>query len=106
VAVERGLADPDRVDLFTPDGVYGAWQWRRLTAYAGGLLAEVPFMVLPGTFTGPFAAALGEVDVAWLVGLAVTAAAYLLFSRSLDRSAERAAEESSEARLGHAGVTP
>jgi purine-cytosine permease-like protein len=57
--------------------------------------------VLPGTITGPLAAALGEVDVAWIVGLAVTAGAYLLFSRSLDRSAEHAAEESSEARLGH-----
>ena len=60
-------------------------------------------MVLPGSFTGPLAAALGEVDVAWIVGLVVTAVAYLLFSRSLDRGAEHAAEESSEARLGHAG---
>jgi purine-cytosine permease-like protein len=89
-------------DLFRPDGVYGVWQWRGLAAYGIGLLAEVPFMVLPGAFTGPLAAALGEVDVAWLVGLAVTAAAYLVFSRSLDRSAEHAAEASSETRLGHA----
>ena len=89
-------------DLFRLDGVYGVWQWRGLAAYAIGLAAEVPFMVLPGFFTGPAAAALGEVDVAWLVGLVVTGAAYLLFSRTLDRGAERAAEESSEARLGHA----
>jgi purine-cytosine permease-like protein len=92
-------------DLFSPDGIYGAWQWRGLAAYGIGLLAEVPFMVLPGSFTGPLAAALGEVDVAWIVGLAVTAAVYLLFSRSLDRGAEQAAQESSEARLGHAGAS-
>jgi len=89
-------------DLFSPAGIYGAWQWRGLAAYAIGLLAEIPFMVLPGSFTGPLAAALGEVDVAWIVGLVVTSVAYLLFSRSLDLGAEHAAEESSEARLGHA----
>ena len=90
-------------DLFRPDGIYGVWQWRGLAAYGIGLLAEVPFMVLPGAFTGPLADALGGVDVAWLVGLAVTAVTYLLFSRSLDRGAEHAAEASSEARLGHTG---
>lgn len=92
-------------DLFSPAGIYGAWQWRGLAAYAIGLLAEIPFMVLPGSFTGPLAAALGEVDVAWIVGLVVTSVAYLLFSRSLDLGAEHAAEESSEARLGHVGTT-
>jgi hypothetical protein len=35
------------IDLFTPDGIYGAWGWRGLTAYTVGLAAEIPFMVLP-----------------------------------------------------------
>ena len=34
-------------DIFRPDGVYGAWGWRGLTAYALGFAAEIPFMVLP-----------------------------------------------------------
>jgi nucleobase:cation symporter-1, NCS1 family len=89
-------------DLFRPDGIYGAWQWRGLLAYGIGLLAEVPFMVLPEPlgFTGPLAAALGGVDVAWLVGLAVTAVVYLLASRSLDLGAERRAETVGDSRLG------
>lgn len=89
-------------DLFRPAGIYGAWQWRGLLAYAVGFLAEVPFMVLPEplAFTGPLAAALGGVDVAWLVGLVVTAVVYLLASRSLDVRAERRAEVADDERLG------
>src|SRR6202035_284629 len=34
-------------DIFRPDGVYGAWGWRGLTAYFAGFAAEIPFMVLP-----------------------------------------------------------
>lgn len=91
-------------DLFRPDGLYGSWQWRGLLAYAVGLLAEVPFMVLPApvAFTGPLAAALGGVDVAWLVGLAVTTVVYLAVSRSLDLGAERRAEAADEDHRGRA----
>ena len=46
-------------DIFSPEGVYGAWAWRGLTAYAVGLAAEIPFMVLPPIgsihYTGYFA---------------------------------------------------
>src|ERR1700729_4012343 len=34
-------------DIFRPDGVYGAWGWRGLTAYLVGFAAEIPFLVLP-----------------------------------------------------------
>ena len=92
-------------DLFRADGIYGAWAWRGLTAYAVGLVAEVPFMVLPvlgsWSYTGPAAAALGGVDLAWLVGLVVSSVAYLLLSRSLNLDAERRAEAASDAVLGH-----
>jgi purine-cytosine permease-like protein len=90
-------------DLFTPRGIYGAWGWRGLTAFGAGLLAEIPFMVLPTiggwSYVGPGAAALGEVDIAWLVGLVVASAAYLLVSRSLDRAAEDAERHRSDERL-------
>ena len=45
-------------DIFRPDGVYGAWGWRGLTAYFVGFAAEIPFMVLPPiaglSYTGYF----------------------------------------------------
>jgi nucleobase:cation symporter-1, NCS1 family len=91
-------------DIFRPDGVYGAWGWRGLTAYAVGFLAEIPFMVLPPiagfSYTGWFPAHLTNgVDYSWLVGLIVSGVVYLLCARSLDLSSERAAIEASEAQL-------
>jgi NCS1 family nucleobase:cation symporter-1 len=80
-------------DLFTPDGIYGAWSWRGITAFVAGILAEIPFMVLP-FFTGPVAAAMGDVDVAFAVGLLVSGAVYVLLTRSLDVSRELALIES------------
>jgi purine-cytosine permease-like protein len=65
-------------DLFTPQGVYGAWSARGLTAYAVGFAASIPFFVVPDLYTGPLAACIGGVDVGWLVGLTTAAAAYLL----------------------------
>jgi len=92
-------------DLFTANGIYGAWSWRGLLAFAIGLAAEIPFMVLPQigpwTYIGPMANTLGGVDIAWLVGLLVTSVAYLLFSRSLDMNIEHAAQARSEQQLGH-----
>ena len=63
-------------DLFTPDGIYGAWGWRGLIAYGVGFAAEIPFMVLPGiagfNYTGPVAKHISGVDIAWIVGLVVS----------------------------------
>ncbi|MGH3273172.1 MAG: purine-cytosine permease family protein, partial [Streptosporangiaceae bacterium] len=91
-------------DIFRPDGVYGAWGARGLTAYFVGLAAEIPFMVLPSiggiSYTGWFPGHLtGGVDYAWLVGLAVSGAVYWLLYRSADLSAERRAIDSSEQAL-------
>ena len=92
-------------DLFKSDGIYGIWGWRGLTAYAVGLAAQIPFMVLPQlgswSYVGPAARAMGGVDIAWLVGLIVSAAVYLVLGRSLDLTAEHAAERASNDELGH-----
>jgi nucleobase:cation symporter-1, NCS1 family len=80
-------------DLFTPDGIYGAWSWRGITAFLVGILAEAPFVVLP-FFTGPVAAAMGDVDIAFAVGLLVSGVVYVLLTRSLDVSRELALIES------------
>jgi purine-cytosine permease-like protein len=80
-------------DLFTPDGIYGAWSWRGITAFVVGIAAEIPFVVLP-FFVGPVAAAMGDVDIAFMVGLLVSGVVYVLLSRSLDVSHELALIES------------
>jgi purine-cytosine permease-like protein len=93
-------------ELFKPRGLYGSWGWRGLTAYAIGFLVEIPFMVLPKlgnwSFTGPLAEKMGGVDIAWLVGLAVTGVVYLLLSRSLDLASEQSAEAASDRELNAA----
>jgi hypothetical protein len=66
-----GPAGPGAItDIFRPDGVYGAWGWRGLTAYFAGFLAEIPFMVLPPiaglSYTGYFPGHLtGGADYSW-----------------------------------------
>jgi NCS1 family nucleobase:cation symporter-1 len=95
-------------DMFSPRGVYGAWAWRGLAAFAIGFAAEIPFMVLgplgTWTYVGPVAHALGGVDISWLVGLIVTSIAYLIFSRSLNLSAENVARVRSDEQLARGAV--
>ena len=97
-------------DLFTPKGVYDSWGRRGLIAFAIGFLAEVPFMIVPPIFdwsyTGPLAQALGGVDIAWAVGLVVSAIVYLALSRSLDLAKEQVAIAQSEETLKHVSFTP
>ncbi len=78
-------------DLFTSQGLYGAWGGRGLFAYAIGFFASVPFFVVPNVYTGPIAAIIGGVDLGWLVSLAATALAYLAVSWKFDAAAEAAA---------------
>ncbi len=92
-------------DLARPDGVYGAYGLRGLLGYFVGLAASAPFFVIPGVWTGPAAAALGGVDIAWLVGLGVAAAVYLLASLGFDPRREDAAIAASDAALGRADLT-
>jgi len=80
-------------EIFVPGGVYGTWGWRGLIAYLVGIVAMVPFVVTVW-FTGPVAAAMGDVDVALFVGLFASAVAYVVMARSLDLAAEVARAES------------
>ena len=91
-------------DIFRPDGVYGAWGWRGLTAYFAGFAAEIPFMVLPPiagfSYTGYFPNHVTNgVDYSWVVGLLVSGLVYLVLSRSLDLASEQAAIAASEQEL-------
>ena len=91
-------------DIFRPDGVYGAWGWRGLTAYFVGFAAEIPFMVLPPIFGLSYTGWIPNhvtngVDYSWVVGLLVSGLLYLVLSRSLDLDAEQAAIAASEREL-------
>jgi nucleobase:cation symporter-1, NCS1 family len=84
------------MDLVRPGGVYGMWSRSGLLAFALGLLAELPFMVIPpiGKFqyTGWMANHVFEkVDVAWLVGLVVSGVAFLALGKSRNAAVENAA---------------
>jgi purine-cytosine permease-like protein len=78
-------------DLFIPNGIYGEWGGRGLTAYAVGFAASVPFFVVPNIYTGPIAARLGGVDVGWLVSLVTASVVYVAISYKFNAGEESAA---------------
>jgi purine-cytosine permease-like protein len=90
-------------DLFSPAGIYGVWAWRGLAAYAAGIAAEVPFMVLPDlggwSYTGPLARQLAGTDIAWMVGLVVSGLVFVVLARGTNQAQEAAAVERSEEQL-------
>jgi len=75
-------------EIFNPNGMYGRWNWRGLTAYGVGFVVMIPCFST-GLYTGPVARALGGADIAMLVGLPVAAAVYLLTCRSVDLESDR-----------------
>jgi purine-cytosine permease-like protein len=87
------------LDLFEPEGIYGAWGGRGLVAYAVGFTVSIPFFVIPGVYTGQFAARFGNVDFGWLVSGLAAAATYLLLSRGFDGAREAAAVAASATSL-------
>lgn len=99
-------------EIFNPNGMYGRWNWRGLTAYAVGFVAMIPFF-RTDLYTGPVARMIG-VDIAMLVGLPVSAVCYLLVCRSLDierdrslaLAADRGLEPESESHQGHGAGAP
>src|ERR1039457_2812254 len=81
-------------DIIRPDGAYGAWGWRGLTAYFVGFVAEIPFMVLPPiaglSYTGYFPRHLANgVDYSWLVGVPVSGLPHRLLPPPLDGPADQ-----------------
>jgi nucleobase:cation symporter-1, NCS1 family len=66
--------------MFDPDGCYGRVNWRTLSAYALGVVVEIPF-VSTTFYTGPMVAHLGGADISWLLGLAVSGVLYYVLLR-------------------------
>lgn len=81
--------------FFLPhDNLYGHWGSRGLLAYLIGFLAMIPFFTIfngaDEVFVGPLARLIGNVDMAWLVGLIVSGVSYYLLCLSLDLGREEA----------------
>lgn len=85
-------------DIFNPAGIYGRWSSAGLVAYFLGLATMVPFMAL-GFYQGPISVMLGGADIAFVIGLAVSALVYCAMSRQLDHAAESRAMQASEQQL-------
>ena len=84
--LRHGRYDVD--SFFRQDGgIYGRVNGAAITCYAVGILVQIPFIASP-LYKGPVARAIGDVDLSWIVGLAVTSPAYYwLAKRSQGRAA-------------------
>ncbi|MET4621325.1 NCS1 family nucleobase:cation symporter-1 [Arthrobacter sp. 2762] len=75
-------------DFFKRDGgVYGRFNWVAIGSYLAGALIQVPFSAT-AIYTGPLAAALGGVDISWIVGLVVVAPLYYFAARVFRKKTE------------------
>ncbi|MCZ4610028.1 cytosine permease [Streptomyces sp. Lzd4kr] len=82
-------------DIIDSDGgIYGRWSPRALTAYGVSFAAMIPFFSL-SFYVGPIAELLGGADIAFVVGLAVSAGLYAYLARDVDADAEVATRETS-----------
>jgi NCS1 family nucleobase:cation symporter-1 len=74
-------------ELFIPDGLYGAWSWRGLTAYTVAFVAMIPFFSTT-IYEGPVAKSLSGGDISPFIGFPVAAILYLWLCRDIDVAAE------------------
>ena len=71
--------------FFAADGgIYGHYNFTALACYLVGIVVQIPF-VAADFYTGPFARAIGGVDLSWLAGIAVVSPVYYFAVRSLQR---------------------
>ena len=81
----------DVPSFFARDGgIYGHYNWPALACYLLGIIIQIPF-ISTDLYTGPIAAALGNVDISWMVGLAVVSPIYYVVARGVSRGALAAA---------------
>ena len=86
-------------DFFSPNGIYGRWGVRGISAYLIGIAVEVPFMFITNVYESPGASWLHGVDISWIVGLLIAGGTYFVSTRHLDRSREEIAVARSEREL-------
>jgi NCS1 family nucleobase:cation symporter-1 len=79
--IRRGHYDIPQ--LLNWHGKYGLARWRAVLIYFVAIAIQVPF-IDSSLYEGPIAKWLGGADIAWLVGLAFSAAAYYIAARNED----------------------
>jgi nucleobase:cation symporter-1, NCS1 family len=91
--VRRGRYDIGAI--FSPNGRYGAVNWRTIAVFLVGIAVEIPFMNASyPSFEGPVARALSGADISWLVGFVIAGALYYAVTpRSTASSASRPSAE-------------
>ncbi|KAF1312674.1 cytosine permease [Pseudomonas sp. SG-MS2] len=68
--------DYDIQSIFKVDGgIYGRYNPQALTAYAVGIVVQIPFMNTP-LYVGPISEHINGADLSWLVGLLITSPLY------------------------------
>ena len=72
--VKRGRYDV--ASFFTPEGVYGGFQWWACMCYVITLAVQVPFLDQL-FYVGPLVSTLGGADISWIVGFGVASLLYL-----------------------------
>jgi nucleobase:cation symporter-1, NCS1 family len=76
--VRRGRYDV--ASFFTPDGVYGGFQWWACLCYVITLAVQVPFLDQL-FYVGPLVSKMGGADISWIVGFGVASLLYLAGAR-------------------------
>jgi NCS1 family nucleobase:cation symporter-1 len=79
------LVRKERYDLpsiFDPNGIYGRVNGRTIFVYVVAVLAEIPF-VKTSFYTGHAVEWVGGADIAWIIGLIVSAVLYVVLMRGV-----------------------
>jgi NCS1 family nucleobase:cation symporter-1 len=70
----------DIQSIFAEDGgIYGKFNVKALSAYFIGIVVQIPFLQ-NAFFTGSYAQMLPDIDLSWIIGLAVTVVSYYCFN--------------------------
>jgi NCS1 family nucleobase:cation symporter-1 len=93
-------------EIFKPNGMYGRWGWRGISAYVIGFAVMTPFFSVGTLYEGFIAKKLDGADISLFIGLPVAAILYWVFSRSIDVAAETLIAEAEAADLEKVAVAP
>jgi nucleobase:cation symporter-1, NCS1 family len=75
-------------EIFNPNGMYGRWGWRGITAYTVGFVCMVPFFSVGTAYVGFIAHKLHGADISLFIGLPIAGILYYIFAQSIDVEAE------------------
>lgn len=95
----------DLASIFSPDGIYGRFNWRTMTAYVIGILVEVPF-VNSSFYVGPMVKPLGGADISWIIGVIVAAGLYYILMRPVVAKERRLQQQNHVATTGISAQVP